>query len=96
MTLKDQFRWLVGGYYGVREMDNYDLKVYVLKEIEEYIKDFIKENLIFDYSYKEEAFKLEDELSLKEKLQDSLLVLKRIKGPLELNLLIKERLKTLD
>ena len=34
MTLKDEFKYLVGGYYGIMEMDEYDLKVYVLKDIE--------------------------------------------------------------
>ena len=46
VTLKDEFKYLVGGYYGVMEMDEYDLKVYVLKDIENYIRDFIKENPI--------------------------------------------------
>ena len=27
MTLQDEFKYLVGGYYGVAEMDEYDLKV---------------------------------------------------------------------
>ena len=30
MSLEDQFRYLVGAYYGVMEMDEYDLKVYIL------------------------------------------------------------------
>ena len=34
-TLKDQFNYLVGGYFGIREMDEYELKVYILKEVEE-------------------------------------------------------------
>ena len=33
MSIEDQFKWLVGGYYGIREMDNYELKVFVLKQI---------------------------------------------------------------
>ena len=36
MDLKDEFKYLVGGYYGIREMDEYDLKIYVLKDIENY------------------------------------------------------------
>ena len=30
MDLRDQFRYLVGGYFGVEYVDEYDLKVYVL------------------------------------------------------------------
>ena len=29
--LENQFKLLVGGYFGVLELDNYDLKVYILK-----------------------------------------------------------------
>ena len=52
MNLEDQFRLLVGGYYGVLEMDEYDLKLYVLKDIEDYIRDFIRLNPIDDFDYK--------------------------------------------
>ena len=40
-VLKDQFKYLVGGYFGIREMDEYELKVYILKEVEEYIKEVL-------------------------------------------------------
>ena len=32
MELEDQFRYLVGGYYGVNLMDEYPLKEYILKD----------------------------------------------------------------
>lgn len=93
MSLEDQYRYLVGAYYGVIEMDEYDLKVYVLKDIENYIKDFIDVYPIDNFDYRKEAQKIEDEVSLKTKLQDALLVLNKINGPIELTLLIKKRLK---
>lgn len=93
MSLEDQYRYLVGAYYGVIEMDEYDLKVYVLKDIENYIKDFIDVYPIDNFDYRKEAQKIEDEISLKTKLQDALLVLNKINGPIELSLLIKKRLK---
>lgn|SRR5574344_275601 len=89
----DTFRYLVGGYYGVREIDEYDLKVYVLKDIENYIKGYLKNNPIPNYNYEEEARKLEDELSLEEKLNDSLLVFTKIEVPMELRLIIKRKIK---
>lgn len=91
----DQFKLLVGAYYGVCEMDEYDLKVYILKDIENEIVSFIRENKIDGFNYVEEARKLEDTLSLKTKLQDSLLVLHRIHAPLELILLVKSRISGL-
>lgn len=95
MSLEDQYRYLVGAYYGVTEMDEYDLKVYILKDIENYIKDFISVYPIANFDYRKEAEKIEVEVSLKTKLQDSLLVLNKINGPLDLTLMIKKRLKEL-
>lgn len=89
MTLEDNFKLLVSGYYGVSEMDEYPLKVYILKDIEEYVKDFVKQYPLS--SYKQLAEEIEN-TPLKTKLQDSLLVLNRIKAPLELTLLIRNRL----
>ena len=96
MDLKDQFRYLVGGYYGITFMDDYPLKVYVLKDIENYIKDFIEINPIDNFNYKEEAKKYEEELTEITKLQDALLVLNKINASMELVLLVKKRLKKLN
>lgn len=96
MDLKDQFKYLVGGYYGITYMDEYPLKVYVLKDIENYIKDFIEINPIDNFNYKEEAIKYEDELSEITKLQDALLVLNKINASMDLVLLVKKRLKKLN
>lgn len=93
MNLKNQFKLLVLGYYGVLCLDEYDLKVYILKDIEEYIKAFIKNNPIKDFDYKEMALKYESESSKKTKLQDTLIVLHKIKAPMEVILLVKKHLK---
>ena len=93
MELENQFKYLVGGYYGVSLMDNYPLKEYMLKEIEEYIKAIVKENTIKDFDYKKEAENIKENMSDKTKLQDALVVLNLIKGPMDLVFLIKERLK---
>lgn len=96
MDLKDQFKYFVSGYFGVREMDEYDLKVYVLKDIENYIKDFIEVNPIDNYEYKKVSEEIEKETPLKTKLQDALLVLNKINGPIELILLIKKKIKKIN
>lgn len=93
MMLEDTFRYLVGAYYGVAEMDNYELKEYVLKDIEEYIKDFVKDNPIDGFDYIKEARTVDEERSLKTKLQDSLIVLSKVNASMELILLVKARLK---
>lgn len=93
MNLKDEFKCMIGAYYGVRSMDEYDLKVYVLKDIENYIKDFISNNNIDNYNYEEKAEIINKELSLKIKLQDSLIILQRMDASMELILLIKRKLR---
>ncbi len=93
MDLKDTYRYLVGAYYGISEMDEYDLKEYVLKDIEDYIKSFIKDNPISDFDYSKEAGLVFEQKSLKTKLQDSLVVLPKVNASTELILLVKSRLK---
>lgn len=93
MEIEDTFRYLVGGYYGVSLMDEYPLKEYVLKDIDQYIKDFVKDNPLDDFDYSEAAMKVKDTVSDRVKLQDALLVLNRINGSMDLVFLIKKRLK---
>lgn len=93
MDIKDTFKYLVGAYYGVAELDEYSLKEYVLKDIKDYIIDFVRQNPIDSFDYEKEASKINDELSLKTKLQDSLLVLPKINASMEIILLVKKRLR---
>lgn len=95
MKYDDRFKYLVGGYFGVKTMDSYSRKLFILKDIENYIKDYVKENKIEGFNYLEEAERINDEVSLREKLQDSLIVLNEIDGPIELILMIKLKVKEL-
>ena len=96
MELENQFRYLVGGYYGVSLMDEYSLKEFVMDDIKKYIIDFIEVNPIEGYDYKKEANDVKDNVSEKVKLQDALLVLNKINGPMDLVFMIKKRLKKYD
>ena len=91
--LENQYRYLIGGYYGVSLVDEYPLKEYVLKDIEDTIKNFIEVNPIDHFNYEEEAKLVKETVSDKTKLQDALLVLNKIQGPMDLVFMIKERLK---
>lgn len=95
MDLKDQFRYLVGGYFGITYMDEYPLKEFVLKDIENYIRDFIEINPIDDFDYVLESVKVKDEVSVLVKLQDSLLVLNKINADMDLVLLVKRKIKSM-
>ena len=92
MTLEDQYRILIGGYYGVQLMDSYPLKEYLLKDIEKYMKEFLESNPIPNFSEEEEKNRIK-EIPNKRKLQDALLLLNKMNGPMDLVFLIKEELK---
>ena len=94
-SLKDTYRYLVGAYYGIGEMDNYPLKEFIQIDIDNYIKDFLKDNPNIDFDPEDEFKRVEEELSLKTKLQDALIVLPKVNASIELILLVKERLKEL-
>ena len=96
MNIKNEYYTLVSAYYGIRELDKYDLKVYILKDIENYIRDFISEHPINNFNYKEEAEKINSTKSYKRKLQDCLRVLPKINASMELILLVKKELKKID
>lgn len=91
--LINQYRYLLGGYYGVSLMDEYPLKEYVLKDIENYIKVFVLTNPIDGYDYKNEDEDVKENVSEKVKLQDALIVLNKINASMDLVFLVKERLK---
>ena len=96
MTNKDTYRYLIGAYYGVREIDEYPIKEFTLKEIEEYIDDFCKANNLSKKMIEEEKKDVEENVPMKVKLQDALLLLPKLEGTTELYLLVKKRLKSIQ
>lgn len=76
-------------------MDEYGSKEFVLKEISDFIKDFVKDNPIDDFDFEGEARMVEDTWELKTKLQDSLIVLPKVVDNIELVLMIKNRLNVI-
>ena len=95
MKLDELYRMYCSCYFGVREMDEYGSKEFILKEISDFIKEFVKDNPIDDFDYEEEARVVEDTWDLKTKLQDSLIVLPKVIDNIELILMIKNRLNVI-
>lgn len=93
--LIDQYRYLVGGYYGMCLMDEYPLKEFILQDIKNYVIDFIDINPIDNFDYKKEAEEIKDNVSDRVKLQDLLLVLNKINADMEVVFLVKEKLREL-
>ncbi len=94
MSILDTLRTLISGYLGIGEMDEYTSKEYILKEVSDYINEYMTENGLDESVYIEEKNNLE-KLSLDRKLQDSILVLNMIDGPIDLKLLIRNKLSEL-
>lgn len=96
MTIEDVYRYMINGYFGVMEMDSYKLKEYILKDIKKYIKDYMEENPSKNFNLEEEVENIKNNVSVKTKLQDALLVLNKMDNvPMDLILDIKHRLKTI-
>lgn len=93
MNIEDTYRYLVGAYYGIAELDEYSLKEYLLKDIENYIIEYVNQNKKDDIDYLKIAHDIEDHTSLKVKLQDSLLVLPKVNAPMEVVFMVKARLR---
>ena len=94
MSILDTLRTLISGYLGIGEMDEYTSKEYILKEVSDYINEYMTENGLDESVYIEEKNNLE-KISLDRKLQDSILVLNMIDGPIDLKLLIRNKLSEL-
>ena len=95
MTIEDVYRYMISGYFGVMEMDSYKLKEYVLEDVKQYIKDYMEQNPSNNFNLDEEIESIKDNVPVKTKLQDALLVLNKMdNAPMDLILDIKHRLKT--
>lgn len=88
-TLEEKLNLLIEAYYGLLEMDEYDLKEYELKKLKDDIDNFINEYNINNFDFES----VKNNISLRTKLQSLLIVLNKNNGPLELILLVKRRLK---
>lgn len=88
----DRYRYLVSGYYGIRDLDGYDLKPYILLDIENYIRNYVKSESMESFNLKEEADYIDLNHSEREKLNNSLIVLRELEAPMDLVILVKRRL----
>ena len=91
-TLEEKLNLLIEAYYGLLEMDEYELKENELKKLKDEIDNFINEYNINNFDFES----VKNNISLKTKLQSLLIVLNKNNSPLELILLVKRRLKEID
>lgn len=91
MTLEGEYKLFVEAYYGIMLVNEYDLKEYALKKVEELIKNF--ENNYINVPYEEIKEYVKEKVNDRTKLQSALIVLNSINYDMNLILLIKEKLK---
>ncbi len=90
MGTKEMFCTLVGAYYGIRNLDEYPLKEYILEKLEQKIRKYVKEHSE-EYEYSTLAEEVE-KIPFKNQLQDCLIILPRLDVSMEVIFLIKQKL----
>ena len=91
MTLEDQYKLLVEAYYGIILMNEYELKEYALKKVEDLINNF--ENDYKGIEYNNIRKYVKESVNDKTKLQSALITLNSINYDMDLILLIKDKIK---
>lgn len=94
MTLEDEYKLFVECYYGILLVNEYDLKEYALKRVEELIKNF--ENTYINVPYEKIKEYVKDKVSDRTKLQSALIVLNSINYDMDLILIIKDKIKKIN
>ena len=92
MNSFDLYKMYVNAYAGVLLLDEYDLKVYLLKELKEYIMDFVLQNDL-ECDFESDLDKSIKNVNNKTKFQDALYILNQLNAPVEVILIIQNRLK---
>lgn len=89
----NRYKTIIGAYYGVMLMDEYPLKAYVLKNIENLAANYLQ-----DKNIKADDIKsfIRDKVSKKVKLQDALYILNELDEDKELLHLIKKKIRKLE
>lgn len=89
----NRYKTIIGAYYGVMLMDEYSLKAYVLKNIENLAANYLQGKNIETDGIKQF---IRDKVSKKVKLQDALYILNELDEDKELLHLIKKKIRTLE
>ena len=89
----NRYKPIIGAYYGVMLMDEYSLKAYVLKNIENLAANYLQDKNIETDGIKQF---IRDKVSKKVKLQDALYILNELDEDKELLHLIKKKIRKLE
>jgi len=95
VNFEETYHCFINSYFGIRELDQYLYKEYVLQKIEDYMKSYVQQNPKFVYQ-EEEVFQVIQTSSMKRKLQDALLILPRIQVDMDLILFVKHEIQNME
>ncbi len=95
VNFEETYHCFINAYFGIRELDQYLYKEYVLQKIEDYMKSYVQQNPKFVYQ-EEEVFQVIQTSSMKRKLQDALLILPRIQVDMDLILFVKHEIQNME
>lgn len=91
----DDIKYMCSGYVGIKSLDDYERKVYILRDARKYIDSYVEDSDFKDFNFEDFCFQMEKEYSHLEHLQDALLLINAMNGPVDLILLIKPKIAKL-
>lgn len=95
MQFDDPYKYMISGYYGIELLDEYKDKLYLLKDIKNYINAYLEDNRVPNFDYDSLNREIEKNNSEIDKLQDALLLLNNMNGPMEVSIMIRQKLDDL-
>jgi hypothetical protein len=95
MKIDDPYKYMISGYYGIELLDEYKDKLYLLKDIKNYINDYLEDNRIDGFDYDQLNREIEKNTNEIEKLQDALILLNSMNAPMEASIIIRQKIAEL-
>ena len=95
MKIDDPYKYMISGYYGIELLDEYKDKLYLLKDIKNYINDYLEDNRIDGFDYDKLNREIEKNTNEIEKLQDALILLNSMNAPMEASIIIRQKIAEL-
>ena len=95
MEFDDPYKYMMSGYYGIELLDEYKDKQYLMKSIRDYISSYLEDNRVPGFDYEELNRQIEKNNSEIDKLQDALLLLNDMNGPMEVSIIIRQKISDL-
>ena len=91
----DDIKYMVSGYLGIKSLDEYERKIYILRDARKYINAYVEDSNFDNFNFDEYCEYIDKEYSYLEHLQDALLLINVMNGPVDLILLIKPKIAKL-